>query len=94
MRARHARQLRCDMGLVAGRPFDWQGKPVYSFANVSSFAAEIVAKESQPHLRLDLPSEQSAPHPLRPQAFAPLQHLMTACRFRTQLHTLVLRKSI
>lgn len=52
----------CDVtwGIVPQAPFTWQGKPVNSFANVSSFAGEIVVKASQIYATGDLPPEQAA----------------------------------
>ena len=39
----------CDetWGIVPATPFKWNGRPTYSFANVSSFAEEIVVRASQ-----------------------------------------------
>ena len=52
----------CDetWGFVPGQPFRLDGQPVYSFANVSSFAGEIVVKASQLYRTGDLPPEQAA----------------------------------
>ncbi|OCC25511.1 hypothetical protein MB02_02425 [Croceicoccus estronivorus] len=52
----------CDVnwGFVSDWPFTWEGKPVANFANVSSFAGEIVAKASQLYATGDLPPEQAA----------------------------------
>ncbi|MDD3799921.1 MAG: alcohol dehydrogenase catalytic domain-containing protein [Novosphingobium sp.] len=52
----------CDVtwGIVPQWPFAWEGKPVASFANVSSFAGEIVVKASQLYATGDLPPEQAA----------------------------------
>lgn len=52
----------CDInwGFVPGFPFALDGKPVASFANVSSFAGEIVVKASQLFAIADLPPEQGA----------------------------------
>jgi S-(hydroxymethyl)glutathione dehydrogenase/alcohol dehydrogenase len=52
----------CDInwGFVPGFPFTLDGKPVASFANVSSFAGEIVVKASQLFAIGDMPPEQAA----------------------------------
>lgn len=52
----------CDetWGIIPQTPFTWRGKPTYSFANVSSFAEEIVARASQLYRIGDLPPEQGA----------------------------------
>lgn len=52
----------CDTtwGMVASQPFTWEGRPTYSFSNVSSFAGEIVVKSSQLFRTGDLPPEQAA----------------------------------
>jgi len=52
----------CDAtwGFVAAQPFNWRGQPVYSFANVSSFAEQIIVRESQLYPTFDLRSEQAA----------------------------------
>jgi len=52
----------CDetWGIIACTPFTWQGRPAYSFANVSSFAEEIVARTTQLYRIGDLPPEQAA----------------------------------
>lgn len=52
----------CDAawGFAAGQPFSWRGEPVYSFANISSFAGEIVVKASQLFRTHGLPPEQAA----------------------------------
>ena len=52
----------CDItwGYAPGYPFLWEGKPVASFANVSSFAEEIIVKAGQLFATGDLPPEQSA----------------------------------
>ncbi len=52
----------CDVtwGMTAGQPFTWEGRPTYSFSNVSSFAGEIVARTSQLFRTGDLPPEQAA----------------------------------
>lgn len=52
----------CDVtwGMVAPQPFTWEGRPTYSFSNVSSFAGEIVAKTGQLFRTGDLPPEQAA----------------------------------
>lgn len=64
----HCRECRrgtpanCDVtwGMIAPQPFTWQGRPTYSFSNVSSFAGEIVAKTGQLFRTGDLPPEQAA----------------------------------
>lgn len=64
----HCRECRrgephnCDVtwGFVPDFPFSLDGKPVASFANVSSFAGEIVVKASQLFALDDLPVEQGA----------------------------------
>lgn len=52
----------CDAtwGIVPQQPFTFEGRPAYSFANVSSFAGEIVVQESQLFRIGDLPPEQAA----------------------------------
>jgi len=52
----------CDAtwGFIPSQPFTLDGEPVFSFANVSSFAEEIVVKETQLYPTFDLPSEQAA----------------------------------
>lgn len=52
----------CDInwGFVPGYPFALDGKPVASFANVSSFAGEVVVKASQLFAIEDMPPEQAA----------------------------------
>ena len=52
----------CDInwGFAPGFPFTLDGKPVASFANVSSFASEIVVKASQLFAIDDLPLDQGA----------------------------------
>jgi len=52
----------CDAtwGMSPDQPFIWEGRPVYSFSNVSSFAGEIVVKDSQLYPIGDLPFEQAA----------------------------------
>ncbi len=52
----------CDetWGIVAQTPFTWEGQPAYSFANVSSFAEQIVVRTSQLYRIGDLPPEQAA----------------------------------
>jgi S-(hydroxymethyl)glutathione dehydrogenase/alcohol dehydrogenase len=52
----------CDInwGFAPDFPFTLDGKPVASFANVSSFASEIVVKASQLFALEDLPLEQGA----------------------------------
>ena len=52
----------CDetWGFVPGQPFRLEGQPVYSFANVSSFAGEIVVKATQLYPTQNLPPEQAA----------------------------------
>jgi S-(hydroxymethyl)glutathione dehydrogenase/alcohol dehydrogenase len=59
---RRGTPANCDVtwGLPAQQPFLWRGKPTYSFANVSSFAGEIVVKASQLFRIGDLPPEQAA----------------------------------
>ena len=64
----HCRECRrgtpanCDetWGIVPATPFNWNGQPTYSFANVSSFAEEIVVRASQLYPIGDLPPEQAA----------------------------------
>ena len=52
----------CDetFGIVPHFPFTWQGQPVCAYANVASFAGEIVVKASQLYRTYDLPPEQAA----------------------------------
>jgi S-(hydroxymethyl)glutathione dehydrogenase / alcohol dehydrogenase len=52
----------CDQtwGFTPAQPFQWEGRPVSSFANVSSFAGEIVVKASQLYSTQGLPPEQAA----------------------------------
>jgi S-(hydroxymethyl)glutathione dehydrogenase/alcohol dehydrogenase len=52
----------CDetWGYSPGQPFSWNGAPVYSFSNISSFAGEIVVKTSQLFKTHGLPPEQAA----------------------------------
>ncbi len=52
----------CDAtwGIVAQTPFTWEGRPAYSFANVSSFAEQIVVRTSQLYRVGDLAPEQAA----------------------------------
>lgn len=52
----------CDetWGFVPGQPFRLEGRPVNSFANVSSFAEEIVVKASQLYPTGNLPPAQAA----------------------------------
>lgn len=52
----------CDVtwGMSAQQPFTWEGKPTFSFSNVSSFAGEIVVKAEQLFHTGDLPPEQAA----------------------------------
>lgn len=52
----------CDetYGIVPKFPFTWNGKSVRSFANVASFAGEIVVKAHQLVRSYDLPPEQAA----------------------------------
>ena len=59
---RRGTPANCDTtwGMPAQQPFLWQGRPTYSFANVSSFAAEIVVRASQLFRIEDLPPEQAA----------------------------------
>lgn len=58
----HDAPHNCDTtwGYTPGWPFLWEGRPVASFANVSSFAGEIVVKASQLFAIHDLPPEQGA----------------------------------
>ncbi len=55
-------QHNCDItwGYAPGYPFIWEGKPVASFANISSFAEEIIVKASQLFAIDGLPFEQGA----------------------------------
>jgi len=59
--ARHE-PANCDQtwGFVPRQPFRWRGRPVSSFANVSSFAGEIVVKAAQLFSTAGLPPEQAA----------------------------------
>ena len=52
----------CDKtwGFVPDHPFRWRGVPVASFANVSSFAEEIIVDATQLFAIGDLPPEQAA----------------------------------
>lgn len=52
----------CDTtwGFVPAHPFTMSGTPIASFANVSSFAQEIVVKASQLFAAGDLPASQAA----------------------------------
>jgi S-(hydroxymethyl)glutathione dehydrogenase/alcohol dehydrogenase len=52
----------CDVtwGFRPSQPFGWKGKPVYSFANVSSFAGEIVVRASQLYRTAGIAPEQAA----------------------------------
>jgi S-(hydroxymethyl)glutathione dehydrogenase/alcohol dehydrogenase len=52
----------CDLtwGMPAQQPFTWEGRPTYSFSNVSSFAGEIVVKARQLFRTGALPPEQAA----------------------------------
>jgi len=52
----------CDVtwGFGAARPFMWKGQPTASFANISSFAEEIVVKAEQLFRSDGLPPEQAA----------------------------------
>jgi len=52
----------CDetWGITPRTPFTWKGQPAYSFANVSSFAQEIVARTTQLYRTGDLPPAQAA----------------------------------
>lgn len=52
----------CDVtwGMVPSQPYTWEGRPTYSFSNVSSFAGEIVVQASQLHHTGGLPPEQTA----------------------------------
>jgi S-(hydroxymethyl)glutathione dehydrogenase/alcohol dehydrogenase len=64
----HCRECRrgtpanCDetWGIVPRAPFTWRGQPAFSFANVSSFAEEIVVRASQLYPIGGLPPEQAA----------------------------------
>ncbi len=52
----------CDVtwGYVPHHPFTWRGHPVASFANVSSFASEIVVRASQLFATRGLAADQAA----------------------------------
>lgn len=52
----------CDQtwGFTPGQPFHWRGQPVFSFANVSSFAGEIVVKAEQLFSSAGLPAAEAA----------------------------------
>lgn len=52
----------CDQtwGFVPDQPFRWRGRPVFSFANVSSFAGEIVVKAEQLFSSTGLPAAEAA----------------------------------
>jgi S-(hydroxymethyl)glutathione dehydrogenase / alcohol dehydrogenase len=52
----------CDetFGIIPNYPFKWNGELVKSFANVASFASEIVVKTRQLARTYDLPPEQAA----------------------------------
>ncbi|MFT4053640.1 MAG: alcohol dehydrogenase catalytic domain-containing protein [Novosphingobium sp.] len=54
--------VNCDAtwGMAAQQPFTWEGRPTYSFSNVSSFAGEIVVRADQLHHAGALPPEQAA----------------------------------
>lgn len=54
--------VNCDVtwGVIPQQPFTWEGRPTYSFSNVSSFAGEITVKASQLHRTGALPPEQAA----------------------------------
>lgn len=55
-------QENCDInwGFAPSHPFTYQGKPTASFANVSSFAGEIVVKAEQLFKTDGMPPEQAA----------------------------------
>jgi S-(hydroxymethyl)glutathione dehydrogenase/alcohol dehydrogenase len=59
---RRGTPANCDetWGITPRTPFTWEGRPAYSFANVSSFAQEIVARTTQLYRTGDLPPEQAA----------------------------------
>ncbi|MCP1471705.1 S-(hydroxymethyl)glutathione dehydrogenase/alcohol dehydrogenase [Sphingobium sp. OAS761] len=59
---RRGTPANCDetWGITPRTPFTWHGKPTYSFANVSSFAEQIVARTTQLYRIGDLPPEQAA----------------------------------
>jgi S-(hydroxymethyl)glutathione dehydrogenase/alcohol dehydrogenase len=52
----------CDQtwGFTAEPPFRWRGQPVFSFANVSSFAEEIIVRADQVFPTFDLPHGEAA----------------------------------
>jgi S-(hydroxymethyl)glutathione dehydrogenase/alcohol dehydrogenase len=52
----------CDhtWGMSPSQPFQWEGRPVFSFANVSSFAEEIVVQAGQVFPTHELPVEEAA----------------------------------
>jgi len=59
---RRGTPANCDAtwGIAPRTPFSWNGRPTYSFANVSSFAEEIVVRTSQLYRIGDLAPEQAA----------------------------------
>jgi S-(hydroxymethyl)glutathione dehydrogenase/alcohol dehydrogenase len=59
---RRGTPANCDItwGFASSHPFQLDGVPVHNFANVSSFAGEIVVKESQLYPTFELPPEQAA----------------------------------
>lgn len=59
---RRGEPANCDetWGFAPAQPFRWRGRPVFSFANVSSFAGEIVVKASQLFATPGLPPAQAA----------------------------------
>jgi S-(hydroxymethyl)glutathione dehydrogenase/alcohol dehydrogenase len=58
----HDRPHNCDAtwGFAPEARFAWRGQPVFSFANVSSFARETVVKASQLHAIGTLPYDEAA----------------------------------
>jgi S-(hydroxymethyl)glutathione dehydrogenase/alcohol dehydrogenase len=52
----------CDetWGFAAPPPFVWKGRPVHSFANISSFAEEIIVRRDQVFPTHELPFAQAA----------------------------------
>ena len=59
---RRGTSANCDVtwGYVPSQPFRWRGQPTYNFANVSSWAGEIVVKAAQLYRTDGLPPEQAA----------------------------------
>ena len=59
---RRGTPANCDAtwGIEPRTPFSWNGQPTFSFANVSSFAEEIVVRASQLYRIGDLAPEQAA----------------------------------